>query len=67
MHRPIMLALACHTVVGSWLIFCDGSLSLTGMGIGVIIGRTAEFPPVQVSVPVLAADATGMEALDPAC
>ena len=52
-----MLAPACPTVGGSWKGFWVGSLSLTGMGIGVIIGRTADFPLVQVIGPVSAADA----------
>ena len=47
---PVMLAPVCHTVSDSWVVFWNGSLSLTRMVIGVTISQTADSPLLQVSV-----------------
>ena len=51
-----MLEPVCRTVGSCWVVFWDGSLSLTGMGIGVSIGCAADSPIAQVSGILSAAD-----------
>ena len=63
---PPVLVLCPLVAPGSWVIYWDGSHSLAGAGIGVMIGCTAAVLLVRLGVLVATSDATCTKALGPA-
>ena len=55
---PVMLAPIYHTVGGCKVVFSEGSLFLTGMGIRVPVDHADDFPLIQASGLLLVAVAT---------